>query len=551
MEIATEIPNSSNQNTNTSRGHITRPPRNRQRNAHRTAGSPTGANENEPQPRQRKPNRGPPRGDADGQARSSPSSSQPGVPSASQAVGVDSGAGAPRKRNPKRRNPQKQTDSTNTSGASRQVGEDTPNDAGNRPLRPPGGAPRRGAKFNAGLTEPGSAPTPFNKPANRYRNKDFAARTEPEADDLTSRLIHALRTPPYPDCPICFSSIHPAQRTWSCSPSIPVIRPPDAEGDEQQYCWTTFHVKCIGEWAAKSVKNVAEAWRARGEEGRMGDWRCPGCQAKREVVPSGYWCVFLPRIGRAQASTSCHAAFRAIQAHAHLAKLQHAWSAIARRRRSLPSGVVWIRAGDAISRVGVYAGGNSAAGIIRAKKCVMRALVLDHSTVISTNATSPATLRTNPKAVPIPQPSSPPAHAVSIPSLVRPPLPYRQQPQPPFPPVPLAPHPSPPAPPHAVNRYQAAIMPAPRPAIPAPVPPASSPSSGPADVAAPRAPSAALRYASLECKRSFVISLVRRCAPAEGTNAIGCAVPWQHWLLRQGRKGRNALGRGRLSRRWA
>ena len=36
------------------------------------------------------------------------------------------------------------------------------------------------------------------------------------------------------------------------------------------------------------MKDVAEAWRARGEHDRVGDWRCPGCQAKREVVPSGY-----------------------------------------------------------------------------------------------------------------------------------------------------------------------------------------------------------------------------------------------------------------------
>jgi transcriptional repressor NF-X1 len=28
----------------------------------------------------------------------------------------------------------------------------------------------------------------------------------------------------------------------------------------------------------------------------VGDWRCPGCQAKREVVPSGYWYVQLTRM---------------------------------------------------------------------------------------------------------------------------------------------------------------------------------------------------------------------------------------------------------------
>ena len=41
------------------------------------------------------------------------------------------------------------------------------------------------------------------------------------------------------------------------------------------------------------MKDVAEAWRARGEPGKKGDWRCPGCQAKREVVPTAYWYCFL------------------------------------------------------------------------------------------------------------------------------------------------------------------------------------------------------------------------------------------------------------------
>jgi hypothetical protein len=46
-------------------------------------------------------------------------------------------------------------------------------------------------------------------------------------------------------------------------------------------------------WADKSVKEVAEAWRARGEPDKKGDWRCPGCQAKRDAVPSGYWYSYL------------------------------------------------------------------------------------------------------------------------------------------------------------------------------------------------------------------------------------------------------------------
>ncbi|KAJ7057853.1 hypothetical protein C8F01DRAFT_325430 [Mycena amicta] len=134
---------------------------------------------------------------------------------------------------------------------------------------------RRGAKFNAGLTSNDS-----NAPANRYSH--FKPKPA-ESDDLSSRLASALGTAPYPDCPICFSAVHPAQPTWSCSPSIAVL-------DAPQYCWTTFHLKCVRAWAQKSVKELADAWAARGEPERGGEWRCPGCQSRRKTVPGGYRC---------------------------------------------------------------------------------------------------------------------------------------------------------------------------------------------------------------------------------------------------------------------
>ena len=173
-----------------------------------------------------------------------------------------------RPRNPRQRKP-KPTNQENTASSSTVVS--------NQPGQPP---PRRGAKFGGKLTQPES--TTETRPASRFKTK-----VGPIGDDLASTLIHALSTPPYPDCPICFSPIHPAQPTWSCSPSTPTIV---GQNEEVQYCWTTFHVKCIRSWASKSVKDIADAWRARGEE-RNGDWRCPGCQSRRETVPTGYWYI--------------------------------------------------------------------------------------------------------------------------------------------------------------------------------------------------------------------------------------------------------------------
>lgn len=143
----------------------------------------------------------------------------------------------------------------------------------------------RRAKFNATLTESSSQST-----ASKYRDRvTFKRNTTPTPpmNDLTSNLIHALRTPPYPDCAICFSSVHPLQPSWSCSPSVLTSAREDPQAENAQCCWTTFHLKCIKSWASKSVKEVADAWRARGED-RPGEWRCPGCQMKRIAVPSGY-----------------------------------------------------------------------------------------------------------------------------------------------------------------------------------------------------------------------------------------------------------------------
>ncbi|KAL4253098.1 NFX1 family protein [Abortiporus biennis] len=174
-------------------------------------------------------------------------------------------------------------------------GASTPTAAGETDKKP---KHRRGAKFGASLTETPQGGSPaqhtaseHSKPSKRYRN------TAPKGDDLTSTLIHSLSTSPYPDCLICFSAIHPAQPTWSCSPLIPISSGTEDEKDggnsshheTPQCCWTTFHLKCIRSWASKNVKDVADAWRARGEN-RPGEWRCPGCQSKRLVVPSGYWC---------------------------------------------------------------------------------------------------------------------------------------------------------------------------------------------------------------------------------------------------------------------
>lgn len=173
---------------------------------------------------------------------------------------------------------------------------------GGFPPRPPaassqvnpntGGKGRRGAKFNSGFTTSDASGNAAGKRPAQHRRPKPTNQNIPKGDDLTSTLIRGLSVAPFMDCAICFNAIHPAQPTWSCSPSIPVLINTSSDytssTTEAQYCWTTFHLKCIRSWAEKSFNEVKEAWRARGEPEKGGEWRCPGCQGKRITLMGGY-----------------------------------------------------------------------------------------------------------------------------------------------------------------------------------------------------------------------------------------------------------------------
>ncbi|OSX63454.1 hypothetical protein POSPLADRAFT_1139991 [Postia placenta MAD-698-R-SB12] len=209
-------------------------------------------------------------------------------------------AEGPSKRPPRRKHPNRAPDE----GSSPRGSSLKPRDSSAQPsttdkqVSPQNSAPKktRRGKFNSALTESEVASHSTPSEVDVEPSKKFKSKL-PEADDLTSRLIRELCTPPFPDCIICFAPIRPAQPTWSCSPASPVLFPSSDDSDNEraratdtaQCCWTTFHLKCIKQWAVKSVKDIVEAWRARGED-RVGDWRCPGCQSKRTAVPSSYWC---------------------------------------------------------------------------------------------------------------------------------------------------------------------------------------------------------------------------------------------------------------------
>ena len=161
--------------------------------------------------------------------------------------------------------------------------------------------PNRGGRrrqINTALTE--AEPSHAQQ---RDQHHERPRKPDAKSDSLTSRLTHSLSVPPYVDCPICFNVIHPDQPIWSCQPgsssgtsllclikNSPNSHVDSPESSDVQCCYTPFHLKCIKSWASKSVKDMREAYRVRGED-KPGEWRCPGCQRRRLHVPQSYMCV--------------------------------------------------------------------------------------------------------------------------------------------------------------------------------------------------------------------------------------------------------------------
>ncbi|KAJ8519790.1 hypothetical protein ONZ45_g3311 [Pleurotus djamor] len=162
------------------------------------------------------------------------------APSSSANEGESSSASAPKHQRSRRR--------PNANNAGKKEGDEKTESG---PSQAP--SSKRRAQFNPSLTtsDPSSPSTSNAHRGQKPHTRRRPNLKEPVADDLTSNLTYTLSTPPYPDCPICFASIHPAQPTWSGSPS-----PGESSAS---CCWTPFHLKCIRSWASKSVKEVEAA----------------------------------------------------------------------------------------------------------------------------------------------------------------------------------------------------------------------------------------------------------------------------------------------------
>jgi transcriptional repressor NF-X1 len=92
------------------------------------------------------------------------------------------------------------------------------------------------------------------------------------APDISTRIHDDIAHGIY-ECAICTNEVSRNSKIWSC-----------------RTCWTVFHIGCIKKWSKNEGAGVAH--NRNEEEPAARQWRCPGCNLPKDVLPSSYscWC---------------------------------------------------------------------------------------------------------------------------------------------------------------------------------------------------------------------------------------------------------------------
>lgn len=125
---------------------------------------------------------------------------------------------------------------------------------------------QRGGKIGTGQLH---RQTPQN--ASRGRRRSILKSTAP---DIATRTHDDINSGAY-ECPICTNEVARNSRVWSC-----------------KTCWTVFHLDCIKKWSTNEGSTLALQRNEEGELPSPRQWRCPGCNLPKNVLPSSYacWC---------------------------------------------------------------------------------------------------------------------------------------------------------------------------------------------------------------------------------------------------------------------
>ena len=99
------------------------------------------------------------------------------------------------------------------------------------------------------------------KPAAKSTAPDIATRTH---EDIANGIY---------ECAICTSEVTRKSKVWSC-----------------KTCWMVFHLSCVKTWSKNESSAATQRAGADGDIPPPRQWRCPGCNLPKEVIPSSYYC---------------------------------------------------------------------------------------------------------------------------------------------------------------------------------------------------------------------------------------------------------------------
>ena len=108
--------------------------------------------------------------------------------------------------------------------------------------------------------------------APRARRQSIPKSTAP---DIATRTHEDIANGIY-ECPICTNEVARNSNVWSC-----------------KTCWTVFHLSCIKKWSTNEGSTQAQRRNENGDLPPPRQWRCPGCNLPKDILPSTYmcWCM--------------------------------------------------------------------------------------------------------------------------------------------------------------------------------------------------------------------------------------------------------------------
>lgn len=124
------------------------------------------------------------------------------------------------------------------------------------------------ARTRGGNTSNQSGNRPPRVRAPRARRQSLSKST---ASDIATRTHEDIANGVY-ECAICTNEIVRNSKVWSCN-----------------ICWSVFHLSCIKKWATNEGSTQAQQ-RSEGDLPPPRQWRCPGCNLPKDVLPSNFTC---------------------------------------------------------------------------------------------------------------------------------------------------------------------------------------------------------------------------------------------------------------------